>query len=400
MTMTGKTHEHRLSTYMRLKSAADTIAAAAMSAAAVALPRHRHALRTNAGYLRSGRRTMIGAPIPGDGQVGPHRPGIIHEATICEWMNMEYSREELIASYIHKAGPRKDLAILLRYLWAATIARDRQSSPAGPTINLLGVTINNTTVGFADRMLRGVIETCNALRMARELGDNVFIPRAMTVTFVNANNLNVYTENKPYARALLDSDFILPDGIGVKLAARMTGQALSQNLNGTDLFPVLMRSLESINGSIFLLGAEDTVLQRAAESIRRRFPLVRIAGTRNGYFGPDDEADIARQINESGADVVIVGMGTPRQELWMARNAARLRVSAVFCMGGLIDFLGGKNARAPMWMRQAGLEWVFRIVQEPRRMWKRYVVGNPVFLWRVWSYTRRRSIHRNRSRQA
>lgn len=385
------------SPYLKVKRILDHFMAAALRVSALPLKRHREILRSSAKQLRSGERTLVGPPACAhhDDTISP---GLLNEATICEWMNMEYSVHELAESYRQKLGPRRDLSIALRWLWALAIARDAKPTTPSPIIHLLGVAINNSAVEFANRMLRNVIEICKSLHMAREVGgDNVFIPRSIKVSFVNANNLNAYVEHAEYRRALLASDFILPDGIGVKIAARMTKQALKQNLNGTDLFPLLMRSLTAIQGSIFLLGAEPKILERAAASIRQHFPDVQIAGMRDGYFHKADEPEIARQINDSGADVVIVGMGTPRQELWMQRNAPALRVSAIFCLGGLLDFLGGKNHRAPMWMRQAGLEWVYRIIQEPRRMWRRYVIGNPVFLWRVWRHgchhlkTRKRS---------
>jgi N-acetylglucosaminyldiphosphoundecaprenol N-acetyl-beta-D-mannosaminyltransferase len=191
-------------------------------------------------------------------------------------------------------------------------------------------------------------------------------------------------------RVLRGAELVLPDGIGVKLALRMVGGKLRRNLNGTDLLPHLASLFIKREWPVFLLGATSEVLARAKANLARRHPGLVVAGVHDGYFKPADEAALCDEINASGAMVLLIGMGTPRQEQWAARNAPRLSVPLVLSMGGLLDFLGEKNRRAPLWMRQAGLEWVFRLLQEPRRMWRRYVIGNPVFLWRVRRWARSR----------
>ncbi len=224
-------------------------------------------------------------------------------------------------------------------------------------------------------------------------------PGAM-ITFVNAHNLNIAHEREDYRRILADADLILPDGIGVKLAARWAGQPLRHDLNGTDLFPDLMELCTREEWKVFFLGAEQEVLDRAVANTRERFPDVQVAGSHHGYFGPDGEADLAAAINAAGADIVVIGMGTPRQELVAARLRPLLRVRGLFCMGGILDFVGGKNARAPQWMRRGGLEWCYRLWLEPGRMWRRYVLGNPLFLWRATRYCRMEARRRRGERSA
>jgi N-acetylglucosaminyldiphosphoundecaprenol N-acetyl-beta-D-mannosaminyltransferase len=145
----------------------------------------------------------------------------------------------------------------------------------------------------------------------------------------------------------------------------------------------LCEALASSGRSVYLLGARPGVAAAAAEAMARRVPRLIIAGTRHGYFPPEDTDAVIDTINRSGANVLLVAFGAPAQELWLARHRARLAPSIRIGVGGLFDFYSGRIPRAPRWLQELGLEWVWRLVQEPRRMWRRYLVGNPLFLWRV-----------------
>jgi N-acetylglucosaminyldiphosphoundecaprenol N-acetyl-beta-D-mannosaminyltransferase len=114
-----------------------------------------------------------------------------------------------------------------------------------------------------------------------------------------------------------------------------------------------------------------------------RYPQLKIAGARDGYFSPEEEEGVVDAINGSGARILLVAFGAPRQELWLARWRDRLLAPVSMGVGGLFDFYSGRIPRAPLWMREMGLEWVYRLMQEPGRMWRRYVIGNPLFLYRV-----------------
>jgi N-acetylglucosaminyldiphosphoundecaprenol N-acetyl-beta-D-mannosaminyltransferase len=122
--------------------------------------------------------------------------------------------------------------------------------------------------------------------------------------------------------------------------------------------------------------------------VNERYPGVRLAGCRDGYFAPEENAAVVAAIRKARPDVLLVAFGAPRQELWLDQWSAELEVPVSFGVGGLFDFYSGRIRRAPLWMRETGLEWVYRLIQEPRRMWKRYLVGNVVFLYRVWRYGR------------
>jgi N-acetylglucosaminyldiphosphoundecaprenol N-acetyl-beta-D-mannosaminyltransferase len=115
----------------------------------------------------------------------------------------------------------------------------------------------------------------------------------------------------------------------------------------------------------------------------KRYPGLRIAGARDGYFKSHEEQSVVDDINSSGARILLVAFGAPRQELWLKRWRSELEPPVGMGVGGLFDFYSGRMPRAPVWMREMGLEWVFRLMQEPGRMWRRYVIGNPLFLYRV-----------------
>lgn len=338
--------------------------------------------------LATGERTLVGPPTACAGWA----PGLVNEAAICARMNLDLPASELSARYVARASVRTDASIVARWMWARLLGSDNDVAARDRSFPLLGVRVNNMTMKEAVALLARAVDVqrTSALIDGVRPADAPRLAAPVQVAFVNAHNLNVAREHAEYARALRSVDYVFPDGIGVKLAARFGGHALRHNLNGTDMYAPLMKALGELHAGVFVLGAEPAVLARAIAAIERDAPGVRVLGSHDGYFSPADEPALREAINASGADVVLVGMGTPRQELWMARNVGELRVGAVLCLGGLLDFLGGKNARAPMWMRQAGLEWIYRIVQEPRRMWRRYVVGNPKFLWRAWCESRRR----------
>jgi N-acetylglucosaminyldiphosphoundecaprenol N-acetyl-beta-D-mannosaminyltransferase len=121
-----------------------------------------------------------------------------------------------------------------------------------------------------------------------------------------------------------------------------------------------------------------------AEAMRAKYPRLEIAGMHHGYFDSRHTSTIVNDINTSGAHILLVAMGAPRQDLWLAALREELRVPILMGVGGLFDFYSGNIRRAPMWMREIGLEWVWRLLQEPERMWRRYLIGNPLFLYRVW----------------
>ncbi len=136
---------------------------------------------------------------------------------------------------------------------------------------------------------------------------------------------------------------------------------------------------------VFFLGATAEVVEKTVASFQLRYPQLQVAGYRDGYFNPSEEDQVVEKVNKSNADFLLVGMSTPQKELWVDRNRAKLRVSVCEGVGGGFDVVAGLTKRAPLWMQHAGLEWLYRLLQEPGRMWKRYVFSNTLFLWFAFS---------------
>ncbi|MEM8729122.1 MAG: WecB/TagA/CpsF family glycosyltransferase, partial [Pseudomonadota bacterium] len=203
------------------------------------------------------------------------------------------------------------------------------------------------------------------------------------VAFLNAHCANVMSRDPAYADAVATADLVLPDGIGVELAARMSGENLTENLNGTDLTPKLMRAAAQRGLSVFLFGAEPGTAEAAANRLCHLCPGLRIAGTRDGFKQAEDTEGTIAQINASGADIVLVAMGVPRQDLWLAQNASRLNAWLCLGVGALFDFLSGRVERAPDVVQRLRLEWGWRLMKEPRRLAGRYLIGNATFMVRA-----------------
>lgn len=232
--------------------------------------------------------------------------------------------------------------------------------------HLLGVEIDNLTMR----------EAVEQVIMATQAG------RQCSIAFVNADCLNLAYTNTSYARILSRQAHVFADGIGVKLAARMSGIDVRDNVNGTDMFPHLCEAAARTNRTVFLLGGQPGIAEKAAESMAHSTPGLKIAGTHHGYFTPEDETEVVCAINDSKADIVLVGLGAPRQELWIHNNLDRLDAKVAIGVGGLFDYFSGRIPRAPLFMRKRGLEWVWRLWQEPKRLARRYLIGNMLFLVR------------------
>lgn len=212
-------------------------------------------------------------------------------------------------------------------------------------------------------------------------------PGRRRVNFMNAHCFNVMARNRQYAAAVNSSDFLLPDGIGVALAAKMTCHNLTANLNGTDFIPALLKEAAKMGKSVYLFGSTPGTAIKAADNLIHEIPGLQIAGKRDGFAQAQNDAEIIADINASGADIVLVALGVPMQELWLHRNAPYIDAELTMGVGAALDFFAGNVTRAPAWVRKAKCEWVWRLAQEPRRLAKRYLQGNFSFLARAAKHT-------------
>ncbi|MGH2443239.1 MAG: WecB/TagA/CpsF family glycosyltransferase [Chloroflexota bacterium] len=246
----------------------------------------------------------------------------------------------------------------------ATLAEPEPFLRARSSIHLLGIRIDRLHL---DELLRDVTI---AVRTAHRI----------TVLYVNVHCMNVAYRDAEYAAILDSADVVYCDGTGVQLGARLAGKHVPARMTGADWIHDLCRMAIRENISLFLLGGEEGVARSAAITLKCAHPKLQITGARNG-FGAGEHA--LQEIRESGADILLAGMGTPTQEKWIAKYRDEIDVPVVWAVGALFDFVSGRISRGPRWMTGNGLEWVCRLVAEPRKLWRRYLIGNPLFLWRV-----------------
>ncbi|WP_420410649.1 WecB/TagA/CpsF family glycosyltransferase [Hoeflea sp.] len=203
--------------------------------------------------------------------------------------------------------------------------------------------------------------------------------------FLNAHNANLAMTNTTYRNGLARCE-VLPDGVGVDLASRtLHGTAFPANLNGTDLLPAVLVHIEKPL-TVALIGARPEVLERAVENFRAATPWHSFHAVSDGYFERADSAKVTARLEALDPDITLVALGSPAQELWIDAHIRPGHGKVVFGVGALFDFVSGSVARAPEMMRNLRLEWLWRLILEPSRLWRRYILGNPVFLLNLLKY--------------
>ncbi len=220
----------------------------------------------------------------------------------------------------------------------------------------------------------------DALTFVNELAS---LPVGQTsISFVNAHNMLVMLRDESY-REVLERNLVLPDGVGLDIASRVAhGEAFPANLNGTDFVPALLTFMERPK-RIGLLGGRRSVVEKAAEKLRQHAPWHEFVVVSDGFFNPVRSNAITAEISRQKIDVLIVGMGTPLQEKWVAEHVGPQHARLVLTVGALFDFISGTVPRAPALVRAMRSEWLFRLVLEPGRLWRRYMLGVPLFLYQV-----------------
>ena len=198
---------------------------------------------------------------------------------------------------------------------------------------------------------------------------------------VNVDKLVKASRDEGLRRIINDCALVNADGMPVVWASRLLGKPLKERVTGVDLFEALMRRAGERGWRVFLLGARREVVAQVAETYRRRYPPLVIAGWRDGYWqGEAEEAEVAAQVRASGADLLFVATGSPKKEQFLGRWQATMRIPFAMGVGGTFDVAIGRVKRAPRWMQRAGLEWFYRFLQEPRRMFRRYFIEDMAFI--------------------
>ncbi|PIL44768.1 glycosyltransferase [Massilia eurypsychrophila] len=199
---------------------------------------------------------------------------------------------------------------------------------------------------------------------------------------VNVDKLVKASRDEQLRRIINECALINADGMPVVWASRLLGKPLKERVAGVDLFEALMARAAGKGWRVFLLGAREDVVQAVRETYLRKYPQLAIAGVRNGYWnGEQEEAAVVEQIRASGADLLFVAISSPKKEQFLGRYQAAMKIPFAMGVGGTFDVAIGKVKRAPRWMQKAGLEWFFRFLQEPRRMFRRYFIDDMAFIW-------------------
>ena len=228
----------------------------------------------------------------------------------------------------------------------------------------MGVPVHAATMDQVIELCSQAIETRQTLRIG----------------VVNAAKIVKMRNIAGLRESVTKSDLVLADGMSVVWAARALGERLPERVAGIDLFERLLALAGSRGFSVFLLGATEEVVQEVARHVGERYPEARIAGARNGYFSDEQSAEVAEEVRRASPDMLFVAMGSPKKELFLERWSDKLQCPICHGVGGSFDVVAGKVKRAPDLWRRMGLEWLYRVFQEPQRMWKRYLVTNTVFL--------------------
>ena len=238
-------------------------------------------------------------------------------------------------------------------------------------INILGVRVDNITIDE-------LFEFCK-----RRVANN----EKAIIMYVNVYALNIAYSLPWFRKFLLNSSITFCDGFGVRLAARLTGQELPNRLTPPDFIEKIASLASEEDWKFFFLGAQQGVAQLAARKIKNNIPGLQIE-TRNGFFdkerGSYDNKQLILQINNFKPQLLILGFGMPTQERWILENINDLKVNIIFPAGALFDYMAGYVRRAPRWMTDHGFEWLGRLLIEPGRLWRRYLIGIPVFCWRIF----------------
>jgi N-acetylglucosaminyldiphosphoundecaprenol N-acetyl-beta-D-mannosaminyltransferase len=210
------------------------------------------------------------------------------------------------------------------------------------------------------------------------------------ITNVNVHAVNIAYKVSWFRDFINNSQVVFCDGYGIKWAVNFLNRIKLYRLTPPDWFGNLAAKCVTDGYSLFLLGSTQEVVDKAAAEMQRKYPLLRILGTHHGYFDKQvtssENKDVITRINALNPDILMVGFGMPTQEKWILENWDELMTTVILPVGALFDYLSGEVRRVPRWMTDHGLEWLGRMIIEPKRLWRRYLIGNPLFTWRIFKH--------------
>jgi N-acetylglucosaminyldiphosphoundecaprenol N-acetyl-beta-D-mannosaminyltransferase len=200
---------------------------------------------------------------------------------------------------------------------------------------------------------------------------------------LNASKVAAMRHDSALARALAKADIVTADGQSIVWAARLLGLPVPERVPGIELMSRLLDLAAAENYNVYFFGSTDKVLDDLAANLRRSHPRLKVTGSHHGYYAPVEELELLQAIRQAHPDILFVGISSPRKELLVAAHRASLGVPFIMGVGGAFEVLAGHRKRAPRLAQRLGLEWTVRFLQEPRRLWRRYLIGNTVFIWMV-----------------
>jgi N-acetylglucosaminyldiphosphoundecaprenol N-acetyl-beta-D-mannosaminyltransferase len=207
--------------------------------------------------------------------------------------------------------------------------------------------------------------------------------RARILLTVNALHLVTMQQDSEFREACVAADLVTADGMSVVWAARLLGRPVPERVTGIELLSRLLELCSEKRLRVFFLGARREVLARLVANCRAKYPNLVLAGWRDGYFAATENEAVISEIRDSKADILFVGMSSPFKDIWCQQHRNSFDIPLIIGVGGSFDILAGVVPRAPAWMQRAGLEWAWRLMLEPRRLWKRYLIVNSRFVWLV-----------------
>lgn len=232
------------------------------------------------------------------------------------------------------------------------------------TVDLLGIRIAALTM---DDVL-GICE------------QHIVEKNSLLLSVVNVAKLVNCRRDAELRKSVLEADIVLADGLPLVWLSKLISDPLPERLAGIDIMYGLLERASHNNYGVYFLGAEKAIIQRVVQTVKQRYSGLRIAGYRDGYFGESESKEIAEEIRNSSADILLVAISSPKKENFLRNWRKFMNVPVCHGVGGSFDILAGAVKRAPSWVQRYGLEWLYRLVQEPRRMWKRYLVTNTAFI--------------------
>jgi len=237
--------------------------------------------------------------------------------------------------------------------------------PTMKKINICGVNFSNISSIELGSILKEKLQG---------VPENYFIVTPNVDFIVRANS------DTKFRNVLNNSDLSLCDSAIGRVAAILLKNRIKEKITGSDLLKIISSNLER-KTNCFVLGATEEIVKIFSYKLEQLYHNVKIAGFNHGYFGEDKDKRIINMINSANPDILIIGMGSPKQELWVDKNKRFLKVKIIMCVGGVLDVMAGKTRRAPVWIQKICLEWLWRLMQDPKRLWKRYLVHDMKFFY-------------------